>query len=239
MARDVVFKATSLLHPEPYETKAVPVLIFRDAMAMLLETFSVIFSGEYLLKEKTLLKGKVGEVIASELISIIDDGTLKDGFMSFPFDAEGVKTSRKVLVDKGVLKGFIHSLYTAKKLKENPTGNSVRESFRALPSCQVSNFYIEAGDMEMEELLSAYDEVFLVLDLMGLHTADPVSGDFSLGASGIIYKRGKKEKSVRELTISGNILELLKSVKGVGKDLTFYANIGSPSLLVEKLTVGG
>lgn len=239
MVKDVVFKATSLLHPEPYETKVVPVILFRDVSASLLEAFGSIFLGEALLKDRTPLKGKVGESVCSDEISIIDDGTLSGGYMSFPFDAEGIKTKRNVLVDRGVLRGFLHSLYTAKKLKTEPTGNSLRESFKSLPVCGITNLYIDKKDAKLEDLIGYYEEVFLVLDLMGLHTVDPVSGDFSLGASGIIYKRGQKEKSVRGVTISGNVLELWKSVVKVGSDLTFYGNVGSPSLLIEKLTVGG
>ncbi len=239
MIKDVVFKATSLLNPEPYETKAVSVVLFREASAVLLEAFSDMFSGESLLKGKTLLKDKVGQNVSSEKMNILDDGTLKNGFMSFPFDAEGIKTERKFLIEKGVLKGFLHNLYTAKKLGTRSTGNSLRDSFRTLPHCGITNLYIESGDADLEELLNVYDETFLVLDLMGLHTVDPVSGDFSLGASGIIYNRGKKEKSVRGVTLSGNVLELWKKVVKVGKDLTFYANVGSPSILIEKLTVGG
>jgi PmbA protein len=159
--------------------------------------------------------------------------------MSFPFDAEGIKSKRNVLVDKGVLRGFLHSLYTAKKLKTEPTGNSLRESFKSLPACGITNLYIDKKDAKLEDIIGSYEEVFFVLDLMGLHTVDPVSGDFSLGASGIIYKRGQKEKSVRGVTVSGNVLEVWKSVVKVGGDLTFYGNVGSPSLLIEKLTVGG
>lgn len=239
MLQEVVFKTVSLLNPEPYETKVMPVVLFRSASAMLLEAFSSMFSGESLLKNRTLLKDRIGQMVSSESLSIIDDGSMKDGFMSFPFDAEGIRTRRKVLVDRGIFKGFFHSLYTANKLKTEPTGNSIRESFKSLPSCGISNFYIESGDADLDELLSYYQEVFLVLDLMGLHTVDPVSGDFSLGASGIIYKRGKKEKSVRGVTLSGNVLDLWKGVVSVGKDLTFYANVGSPSLLIEQLTVSG
>lgn len=239
MVQEVVFKAVSLLNPKPYETKVMPVVLFRSASAMLLEAFSSMFSGESLLKNKTLLKDRVGEKISSERLSIIDDGSMKDGFLSFPFDAEGIRTRRKVLVDRGIFKGFFHSLYTANKLKTEPTGNSIRESFKSLPSCGITNFYIESGDADIDELVSSFDEVFLILDLMGLHTVDPVSGDFSLGASGIIYKRGKKEKSVRGVTLSGNVLQLWEGVVGVGSDLIFYANVGSPSLLIEKLTVSG
>jgi PmbA protein len=108
-----------------------------------------------------------------------------------------------------------------------------------LPTSGIRNLYIERGNHTLEDLLRAYEEVFLILDLMGLHTADPISGDFSLGASGIIYKSGKKERAVKGVVIGGNIQELLKNLVGVGEDLRMYGHVGSPSLLIEAITVGG
>jgi PmbA protein len=108
-----------------------------------------------------------------------------------------------------------------------------------LPTSGIRNLYIERGTHSLEDLLGAYEEVFLVLDLMGLHTVDPISGDFSLGASGIIFIRGKKERAVKGVVIGGNMQELLKKLVGVGEDLRMYGHVGSPSLLIEAITVGG
>ncbi|GAB6065575.1 metallopeptidase TldD-related protein [Aquifex pyrophilus] len=239
MVKDAVFKTVNLLKPSPFETRSMPVVFFRDSFAMLLDAFSPMFLGDYYVKGKTLLKGKVGEKVANERITIIDDGTLKEGFATIPYDAEGIPTLRKEVIEKGVFKGFLHSLYTAKKSGENPTGNSVRGSYKELPSSGTTNFYLQQGDKSLEELLSSYDEVFLILEVMGLHTVDPISGDFSLGCSGVLFKKGKKEKSVRGITVAGNILELFKNVEGVGEDLRFYGSVGSPSVLVRELTLGG
>ena len=145
--------------------------------------------------------------------------------------------SRKVLVDRGVFRGFLHSTYTAIKSGSKPTGNSLRDSFKSLPVSNITNLYIEPGDKSLEDLLQG--EVFLITDLMGLHTVDPVSGDFSLGASGIIYKHGRRLKGVRGVVIGGNIKDIWSSVVEVGSDLRFYGNVGSPSILVENITVGG
>lgn len=236
--KDAVFKATATLQPSQMETTRMPAVFFREASAMLLEAFSQIFLGDALVKGKTFLKDTEGQKVFSQKLTIIDDGTIERGFMSLPVDAEGYAPCRKILVERGTFRGFLHSTYTALKAGAKPTGNSVRESFRSLPVSGITNLYIQPGEKRLEDLLEE-EEVFLITDLMGLHTVDPVSGDFSLGASGIIYKRGKKHKSVRGVVIGGNIKELWNSVLEVADDLRFYGNVGSPSLLVESVTVGG
>jgi len=210
IAKDVVFKSTSMLNPKPLETKVMPVVFFRESFTMLMEAFSSLFLGDSLVKGKTLLKERVGESVASEELTLIDDGTLEEGFLTTPYDAEGVPRRRNVVIDKGVFKGFLHSLYTSALTDEEPTGNSERSSFRSLP-----------------------------VDLMGLHTADPVSGEFSLGASGVLFREGKPLHAVRGVTVAGNILDLWHKIVAVGSDLKFYGNVGSPSVLVADITVGG
>ena len=239
ISRDVVFKAVSLLNPSSIETSVMPVVLFRDSSAMLLSAFAQMFLGDSLVKGKTLLKDRKGESIATELLTIIDDGTLEGGFSTLPYDGEGVPQKRKEVISKGVFKGFLHSLYTATLSGNEPTGNGERNGFRSLPTSGFTNLYIDKGETSFEDLLSTHRKVFLVLELMGLHTVDPVSGEFSLGAGGVIYEGGKPLRSVRGVTIAGNILDLWNKIVAVGSDLKFYGNIGSPSLLAEDITVGG
>ncbi len=239
IASDAVFKAVSLLNPSPVETSVMPVVLFRDSSAMLLSAFAQMFLGDSLVKGKTLLKDRTGESVATELLTIIDDGTLRGGYSTLPYDGEGVPQMRKEIITKGVFNGFLHSLYTATLSGSEPTGNGERSGFRSLPASGYTNLYIEKGDTPFEELLSKHDKVFLVLELMGLHTVDPVSGEFSLGAGGVIYQGGKPVRPVRGVTIAGNILDLWNKIVAVGNDLKFYGNIGSPSLLAEDITVGG
>ncbi|NPA32888.1 MAG: TldD/PmbA family protein [Aquificae bacterium] len=239
LVKDAVFKSVNLLHPSPFETKSLPVVFFRDSFAMLLDAFSPLFLGDYYVKGKTLFKDKMGQRVASEKVSIIDDGTLPGGVASAPYDAEGIPTRKNYVIEEGVFKGFLHSLYTAKKSRQEPTGNSVRDSYRELPASGTTNFFLKGGKATLEELLSSHGEVFLVLEVMGLHTVDTISGDFSLGCAGVLYKNGKKDKTVRGITVAGNITELLGGVEEVGGDFTFYGNVGSPSVLVRKLTLGG
>ncbi|SHK25690.1 TldD/PmbA family protein [Thermocrinis minervae] len=238
MVKDAVFKAVSQLNPSDFESKVMPTVFFRDAFASLLEAFSSVFLGDSLIKDKTMLKGKEGQIIASEVFTLIDDGTIEKGLASSPVDAEGILTRRNLVVKNGVFKGFLHSYRTALKSGQEPTGNSVRDSFKTLPTSGITNLFVEPSNTSFEDLTTFFPETLLVLDLMGLHTVDPISGDFSLGASGIILKEGKEVKRVRGITISGNFLEVLKNIRAVGNDLVFYGNVGSPSVLVERLTVG-
>lgn len=239
MLEEAIFKATAVLKPDALEPTLMPVVLFREASAMLLEAFSPIFLGDALIKGKTFLKGMEGQRVFSEKLSIIDDGLLSEGFMSLPVDVEGNPTNTFSLVDKGIFKGFLHNTYTGIKSGQASTGNAIRESFRSLPNVGIRNLYIEAGTRSFEELISLEERVFLATDLMGLHTVDPVSGDFSLGVSGIIYRGGRVEKRVRGAVMAGNIKKVWGSVVEVGKDLRFYANVGSPSILIEAITLGG
>ncbi|WP_448587606.1 TldD/PmbA family protein [Thermocrinis sp.] len=238
MAKDVSFKAVAQLGASSYETKLIPVVFFRDTATSLLEAFSPMFLGDSSVKGKTMLKGKEGIRVASPLLNIVDDGTLEYGAGSLDLDAEGVPSRENSVVEEGVFKGFLHSIYTAVKCGAQPTGNSVRHSFKNLPTSGVRNLYIKKGSYSLEELLSMHDETFLVLDLMGLHTVDPISGDFSLGASGIIFKRGKREKAVKGVMIGGNIKDIWEKLVGLGSDFRMYGHFGSPSLLIEEIAVG-
>ncbi len=239
IARDVVMKSVSLLNPKPMDTKVMSVIFFRESAAMLLEAFSQMFLGDSLVKGKTLLKGKEGESVGSELLTIIDNGTLKEGFATSPYDGEGVPRKENVVIEGGVFKNFLHSLYTAKLSSQKPTGNSERSSFRSQPQAGTTNLYIKPAEGTLEDLIGMEEEVLLVTDLMGLHTVDPVSGEFSLGASGVLYKGGKRVHAVRGVTVAGNVLDLWNKIFAVGNDLKFYGSVGSPSLLVKDITVGG
>lgn len=238
MVEDAVFKATATLKPSSFETRRIPIILFREASAMILEAFTPIFLGDALVKGKTFLKDMEGRKVFSEKITIVDDGRLEGGFLSLPVDSEGHPMRRNILVENGEFKGFLHSTYTAIKAGAKPTGNSIREGFKSLPTSGITNLFILPGNKSLEEMLEA-EEVLLVTDLMGLHTADPVSGDFSLGASGIIYRGGKRERSARGVIIGGNIRDLLNSLVEVGSDLKFYGNVGSPSLYIKDMVVGG
>ena len=239
LARELVQKAVDTLDPQPLESKAMPVIFHRSAFAQLLEEFAPLFSGESAVKGKTPLLGRENSEIATEGFTLIDDGTLEGGISTHPYDDEGVPQRRTVLVENGIFKGFYHSLSTAVKMGCQPTGNGFRASVASPPAADISNLYLQPGEADFKELLRMEEEVLVVYELMGLHTADSVSGDFSLGVSGAIYRRGQRVSAVRGVTVAGNFLNLIKDISAIGSDLEFYSNVGSPSVLVKNITVGG
>jgi len=196
-------------------------------------------SSESVQKGKSRLAGKLNQKIASELISIVDNGIKEGGIMSSPFDGEGVACQKNVLINKGILNGYLYNIYTAAKEGKKSTGNGVRGSYKSTPEVGTTNFYIENGNMPKEQLLKDVTRGIYITDVMGMHTANPISGDFSLGAAGLLIEKGELTKPVRGIAIAGNIFDLFSAIDAVGSDLTFFVGKGSPTLRVDKMTVSG
>ena len=210
-----------------------------DAMS-LLGAISPLFSAENVLKGKSLFADKIGRSVASPLVTIVDDARLSGGLRSAPFDGEGTATRRQTLIDGGVLRGYLTSLKTAAKLGAEPTGNARRGSYSGPSRIGPSNFFIEAGTADAGALVRDLDRALRITSLLNLHTVDPISGEFSLGAAGDYLERGERQYAVQGITIAGNLLSLLSSISGVGSDLTFGGGgVGSPTLVISELSVGG
>lgn len=195
------------------------------------------FSADFVQKGKSMLQGKLGEKVISANLSIIDDGTLNNGIATAPIDGEGVPTQRTQLVDRGVVKSYLYNSYTAARDGARSTGNGIRNSFKSVTDVGPTNVFIEAGDKDPETLVSELDNGFYITSVMGLHTANPISGDFSLGASGVWIRDGRFAHAVRGIAIAGNILELFSKVEAVGSDLQFFGSQGCPSLKISDITV--
>ena len=196
-------------------------------------------TGEAVLKGKSLFANKKGQKVAADEVCIIDDGCKIGGIMSAPFDGEGVPTSKTTLIQDGALKGFLHNTYTAANMGEQSTGNAVRNSFKSTPEVGTTNFYINSGKTSRKKLIDEVNKGFYITEVMGMHTANPISGDFSLGAAGIWIENGEFTKPVRGVAIAGNILELLQAVEVVGDDLTFFVGKGSPTLRIGEMVISG
>jgi PmbA protein len=141
-------------------------------------------------------------------------------------------------VEEGIFKNALYDLYYAKKFKKNPTGSSQR-SIKAPPKTGTSNFYMQAGPQTESALLDGIDRGILLTELMGLHTANPVTGDFSLGASGLLIERGKCTQPLRGFAVAGNIFELFRNITDVANDLKFFGSVGAPSVRVSEISVSG
>ncbi|NLL19181.1 MAG: TldD/PmbA family protein [Clostridia bacterium] len=238
VGREAARKAVRMLGAKNINTQKAPVVFDPYVATNFLGVLAPALSAEAVQKGKSLFAGKLGTQVCSPLISIIDDGALPGAIMSAPFDGEGVKTGRTSLIEKGVLKSFLHNSYTAAKEGVTSTGNAVR-SFKSTPEVGTTNFFIEAGSVSRDELLSGIDRGFYVTEVMGMHTANPISGDFSVGASGLWIENGKLTKAVRGVAIAGNLMSLFQQVDCVADDLTFFVGRGAPTIRIKEMTISG
>lgn len=241
IGREAVDEAISKLGGKPIDSGEYSILFRNDTMASLLASFSGVFSAESVQKDLSLLKGKLDEEIASSKISIIDNPFLENALGSSSFDSEGVATKIKKIVDKGILKTFLHDLKTAKKDGVESTGNGFK-GYKSSISVSPTNLYIENGEEPIKEVIENIDLGVQIIDLQGLHSGlNPISGDFSLSATGFLIEEGKITKPVSQITIAGNFFDMLKDILKAGDDIkfNFSGNIGSPSILVNKLNISG
>jgi PmbA protein len=241
VVQEAVENAAGLLGARPVPTARVPVVLHPHAAAMILGVLASSFSAEAVIKGRSLLAGKIGQRVAAGIVTITDDALLPQGLASRPFDGEGVPSRRNELIVDGVLKSYLHNTYTAMRTKSRSTGSAVR-SYRNVPEVGVSNLVLKPSDLSREALLDRVDNGLHVSQLTGLNTVNPVSGEFSLGLTGHWIEKGRLTKPVKELTVAGNVIELLKNVAAVASDLRFmFAGgfCGSPTVLIEELPVGG
>ncbi len=233
-------RALEKLGAKPFPTQKLPIVLDPWMAMSLLGAISPLFSADNVLKGRSLFAKKVGARVANERVTIVDDARRKGGLRSAPFDGEGVTTTTRTLIERGLLRGYLVNLKTARKLSTAPTGNARRGSYASPSRIGPSNFYIEAGSDDPGALVRGLDRALAVTSLLNLHTIDPVSGEFSLGATGSYLENGEPMHPVQGITIAGNLTHLLSSISGVGTDLTFGSGgIGSPTLVIAELSVGG
>ena len=231
-------RAIGLLGSRTIIPVRVPVILDPHVSVQFLDILSASLSADAVQKKRSFLTGKVGRKIISDRIDIIDDGVMPWGIGTRPVDDEGVPTSDRSLITEGVLAEYIHNTYTAAKAGTSSTGNASRGGFKSLPGVAVTNLYIkQTGNGRETELIKSMHKGILITDVMGIHTANPVSGDFSIGISGIWIEGGERKYPVKEALMSGNILDLFIKVEETGRDLRFYGNTGSPSLLVGEMDI--
>ena len=240
IGKRAALRAIAKLGARPFPTQKLPVVLDPWMAIDLLAAISPLFSADNVLKKRSLFAGKVGERVASDRVTIVDDARRPGGLRSAPFDGEGVVTTTRTLVAGGVLQGYLTNLKTARKLGATSTGNARRGSYASPSRVGPSNLFIEAGREDPEKLVASLDRALGITSLLNLHTIDPVSGEFSLGATATYLERGAPQYPVQGITIAGNLTHLLASVTGVGRDLVFgTSGIGSPTLVIAELSIGG
>lgn len=217
------------------------VIINNEAMVSLLSTFAGIFSGDAVQKGLSLLKDKEGEIIAADIVNLVDDPHLEDGLASVSFDDEGVATLKTYLIKNGKLNSLLHNLKTANKAGVKSTGNGFKSSYASPISVSPTNFYIEPGINSLEEMTKKINKGLIITDFAGLHSgANSITGDFSLAAKGFYIEDGIKTYPVEQITVAGNFFTLLNNIEEIGSDLKFpMSSVGSPSIVIKELSIAG
>jgi PmbA protein len=230
-------RALRRLNPRKVPTQKVPVIFeSRTARNLLGDLFDAVDGGA-IYRHASFLAGKLGEKIASETLTIIDDATMPGLFGSSPFDDEGVTSRRTVVIERGVLKSYLLNAYTARKLGLKTTGNASR-GLAGAAGVGPGNFYVEAGSRSELDLIAGVRQGFYVTELIGA-SANTVTGDYSSGAAGLWIENGELAYPVSEITIAGNLKQMLMNVEQIASNLEFRSSIASPALLIGEMTISG
>jgi PmbA protein len=223
-------------------TAKVPVILDQFAAMSFLGVLAGALNAESVLKGRSLFAAMVGEQVGSERFTLVDDGTVLDGPGASPFDDEGVPSGRTELFTRGTLNGFLHDTYTAARTGEGQrsTGNAKRAGYKSTPGVGTSNFFLDRGETPYPELLRMAEGGVLIQDVSGVHSgANPISGEFSVGATGLRIAGGSLGEPLREMTIASTLPDMLKGITSVGDDLRFFSSVGTPSILIGEMTLAG
>ena len=245
MANDAVSEAISKLDAGRVESGKYNVVISAKQMKAILSAFSPIFSAKEAELGTSLLRGKEGERVASDIVTITDD-PMRDGALRKTFfDAEGVPAKKKTVIESGILKTLLYNRETAARANKETTANASKKGYASPIGISPYAFCIEPGRVALSELFGIADNGIYVTELKGLHAgADAVTGDFSIESAGYIIKDGKLDRAVRSFTIAGNFFELLLGISEIADDLAIDVTgritaFGSPSVLVKNMSVAG
>lgn len=241
LVRSIGEEVCSKLNASKIPSNKYPTLIKNKAMADFLGALADSFSAENVQKGISVFEGKLNTTIFSNNITIVDDPHMVTGLNSTPFDDEGVPTFVKKVVEKGVLKTFLHNLKTAKADNVEPTGNGFKHSYSSGVNILPTNFYIEPETNNYDDMIKSIDKGVIITEVSGLHAGlNTLTLDFSLQASGFYVESGKIVKPINLITVAGNIQAMLNDIKMLGADLDFSpSGVGAPSILFNGLQITG
>jgi len=239
VATEAVERSARMLGATKPETARVPVLLDPFAASSFVGVLAGALSAEAVQKGRSLFADLVGERVGSEVLTLADDGRLLEGPGAEPFDGEGVPSGRTELLTAGVLNGFLHNTYTARRGGTRSTGNATR-GYRSTPGVGTTNLFVQRGERSLEELLLRAEGGVLIQDVSGVHSgANPISGEFSVGATGLRIGGGELGEPVREMTIASTVPDMLHGIAAVGSDLRWFSSVGVPSILIGEMTLAG
>jgi PmbA protein len=233
-------RAINKLGAEPVTTRRTDVVLDPEVVCGIFGALASAFHADNVIKGKSLFKGWVGKRVAGPMVTLIDDGRIPGAVNTGPIDGEGTPTRRTVLIDEGTLTGYLHNDFTARKMNTPRTGNAQRGGYLSSPHIGTNTLLLRPTGVSRKTLLGMVAKGIYVSEVMGLHTVDPISGDFSLGAVGWEMEHGSMVRPVQKMGISGNVRDLLNSITAVGEDLRFFASGNSGStLLLEGISISG
>lgn len=216
-------------------TQKVPVVFEANVAGEFLSSLFQAVSGEAISRKASFLVGKLGERVASEKLTVIDDGTMPGRLGSRPFDGEGLESRRTTVIRNGILESYLLNTYTARKLRLKSTANAA-PSAGGPPGIGPTNFFIEPGPHSVEQIIRSVPRGFYVTELLGFGV-NIVTGDYSRSASGLWIEGGQLAFPVQGVTIAGNLKNMLKGIEMIGGDLDFRGQLASPTLLISEMTV--
>ena len=218
-------------------TCVVPVVFEPLTARTLLRHIFDAVSGDAIYRKRSFLAGKLGEPVASDKVTLVDDALRTGGLGSRPFDDEGIETQSTSIIEDGVLRNYLHSAYTGRRLGARPTGNGTRTG-SGLIMVGPTNFYMKPGEASLEEIIASVKSGLYVVELMG-SGVNLVNGDYSRGATGLWIENGKFAYPAHEITIAGNLRQMLQDITMVGNDIQFFGSVSSPSVKINSMTVSG
>ena len=230
-------RALRRLGSRKVKTQRVPVVFSPEIAPAILREVLHAVNGDAIYRNASFLTDKLGETVAGANITILDDSTLPGRFGTRPFDGEGLPARRTQVMERGVLHSYLLNTYTARKLQLRSTGNASR-GLSGAPGIGAGNFWLEPGTQSPAEILAAIPNGLYVTELLG-HGGNTVTGDYSSGASGLWIENGALAYPVEEITIAGNMKEMLRNVVAIGSDLIFYGSVACPTLCIEGMTIAG
>jgi PmbA protein len=240
-AREAADRATRLLGATKPSSRRTTIVLDPYVTAQFLGIIGATLNGESLIKGRSLFAGREGEVVASPLVTLVDDPTNPLAYTATDIDGEGLAARRNVLIGDGVLRGFVHSSYSARRAGTSSTGNAVRGGFAGTPGVGCLALQLAPGARSQAELIAGVGDGVLIQSVQGLHSGvNPVSGDFSTGASGLVISGGTAGAPVREFTIASTLQRMLLDVVEVGGDLEWLPmRATGPSLVIADITLSG
>lgn len=240
IAEKAAMEAVSKLGAESIQSGNYPVILRRNTATELFASFMSSFSGENVEKGFSVLKGKLGQTITGHNINVIDDPLMEGAPGAEGFDAEGYPTKRVLMVEGGKLLSFMHNRKTAKKAGTNSTGNASKDGYNSIVTVGPHNVYLKPGNKRLENIIKETQNGLFIIELQGTNAGiNSVSGDFSLYASGFLIEKGELTHPVNQITVSGNIFDLMKNLDEIANDLIIKGSVTSPSVKVKALSISG